>query len=278
MFGVRTHRWAISHRLRLQRISPQQAISCATLTSSADRLLLNPRLMAHHRPRLSSPLDDKPVAGQAVRPREGRTLNRRGGKMQWQVTLIVYIISCNLGLAQTSEEWTNCLAGDLRTPDLPIQGCTAVIKTGRDVIQRLATAYNNRGVALRLKTDYASAIADFNEAIRLAPNYANAFNNRGVAFRNAGDLEHAIADYDQAILIKPDYVAAFYNRGLALADKYQYERAISDFTTVLRFDPANPTVLFRRSGLYSKIGDIVASQNDLTEAIKIKPDIAKDVD
>ena len=72
----------------------------------------------------------------------------------------------------------------------------AVIKTGRDVIQRLATAYNNRGVALRLKADYAAAIADFNEAIRLAPNYANAFNNRGVAFRNAGDLEHAIADYD----------------------------------------------------------------------------------
>lgn len=99
-----------------------------------------------------------------------------------------------------------------------------------------------------------------------------------MASRNAGDLEHAIANYDQAIRIKPDYVAAFYNRGLALADKYQYEKAIADFTTVLHFDPANPTVLLRRSRLYSKIGDIVASQNDLTEATKIKPDIAKDVD
>lgn len=89
------------------------------------------------------------------------------------IALIAGISRSDLGLAQTSEEWTNCLAGDLRTPDLPIQGCTAVIKTGRDVIQRLATAYNNRGVALRLKADYAAAIADFNEAIRLAPNYAN---------------------------------------------------------------------------------------------------------
>jgi tetratricopeptide (TPR) repeat protein len=180
-------------------------------------------------------------------------------------------------LAQTRQDWTNCLAGDLSTPDLPIEGCTAVIKTGDQLLRRLAAAYNNRGVAYRLRANYAQAIDDFNEAIRLVPNYANAFNNRGVAYRNMGDLDRAVADYDQAILIKPDYVAAFYNRGLAFADKKEYAKAISDFTAVLRVDPKNPAVLYRRGTTYLNIGDIEAGNTDLAEARAIKPDIAEDI-
>jgi tetratricopeptide (TPR) repeat protein len=180
-------------------------------------------------------------------------------------------------LAQTTQDWTNCLTEDLSTPDLPIEGCTAVIKTGEQVLGRLAAAYNNRGVAYRVKANYAQAIDDFNEAIRLVPNNASAFNNRGVAYRNMGDLDRAVADYDQAILIKPDYVAAFYNRGLALADKKEYAKAISDFTAVLRVDPKNPTVLYRRGTTYLNSGNIEAGNADLAEAKAIKPDIAEDI-
>jgi tetratricopeptide (TPR) repeat protein len=86
-----------------------------------------------------------------------------------------------------------CLGQDLSSPDLPIQGCTAVIQTGRKLLDRLATAYNNRGVAYRLKAEYDRAIEDFDEAIKLRPNFANAFNNRAVAYRNNGDLDHALA-------------------------------------------------------------------------------------
>jgi tetratricopeptide (TPR) repeat protein len=181
-------------------------------------------------------------------------------------------------LAQTQEDWVHCLAGNLKTPDLPIEGCTAIIKTGRQVLDRLATAYNNRGVAYRLKANYGQAIDDFNEALRLEPDYASAFNNRGVAYRNMGDLDRAVADYDQAIRLRPDYVAAFYNRGLALADKREYGKAISDFTIVLQVDPKNPMVLYRRGTAYLNNGDIEVGNADLAEAKAIKPDITEDVD
>ena len=180
-------------------------------------------------------------------------------------------------LAQTTQDWANCLTGDLSTPDVPIEGCTAVIKTGEQVLRRLAAALNNRGVAHRVKGDYAQAIDDFNEAIRLVPNNANAFNNRGVAYRNMGDLDRAVVDYDQAIRIKPDYTAAFYNRGLALADKREYAKAISDFTTVLQVDPKNPVVLYRRGTTYLNSGNLEAGNADLSEAKTIKPDIAEDI-
>jgi len=176
--------------------------------------------------------------------------------------------------AQTSQDWAHCLLGDLSTADVPIEGCTAVIKTGDKILRNLATAYNNRGVAYRVKANYAQAIDDFNEAIRLVPDNANAFNNRGVAYRNMGDLDRAVADYDQAIRIKPDYVAAFYNRGLALTDKREYAKAISDFTAVLRVDPKNPTVLYRRGIAYLSSGEIEAGNADLAEAKAIKPEIA----
>jgi tetratricopeptide (TPR) repeat protein len=179
--------------------------------------------------------------------------------------------------AQTPQDWANCLTGDLRTPNVPIEGCTAVIKTGEQILRRLAAAYNNRGVAYRLKANYAQAIDDFNEAIRLEPGNANAFNNRGVAYRNMGDLDHAVADYDQAIRIKPDYVAAFYNRALALSDKKEYAKAIADFTAVLRVDPKNPTVLYRLGAILVKNGSIEAGNADEAEARAIKPDIEEDI-
>jgi tetratricopeptide (TPR) repeat protein len=191
--------------------------------------------------------------------------------------MIASFIQSASALAQTPQDWANCLAGDLSTPDLPIGGCTAVINTGNQILRRLATAYNNRGVAYRVKKNYAEAIDDFNEAIRLVPNAANAFNNRGVAYRNMGDIDRAVADYDQAIRIKPDYVAAFYNRGLALADKREYGKAISDFTTVLQVDPKNPTVLYRRGTTYLSNGDTEAGNADLAEAKAIKPDVAEDI-
>jgi tetratricopeptide (TPR) repeat protein len=179
--------------------------------------------------------------------------------------------------AQTPQDWAHCLGGDLSTPDVPIEGCTAIIKTGEQVLRRLAAAYNNRGVAYRVKANYGQSIDDFNEAIRLVPDNANAFNNRGVAYRNMGDLDRAVADYDQAIRIKADYVAAFYNRGLALSDKREYAKAISDFTAVLRVDPRNPTVLYRRGTTYLDSGNIEAGNADLAEAKAIKPDIAEDI-
>jgi tetratricopeptide (TPR) repeat protein len=149
-------------------------------------------------------------------------------------------------LAQTPQDWALCLGQDLSSPDFPIQGCTAVIQAGRQLLDRLATAYNNRGVAYRIKGEYDKSIDDFNEAIRLRPSFANAFNNRGVAHRNKGDLNGALADYDQAIRLKPDYAAAMYNRGLVYEERGEYQRAVDEFTLVLRLAPRDPIVLFRR--------------------------------
>jgi len=59
---------------------------------------------------------------------------------------------------------------------------------------------------------------------------AVAFNSRGAAYQAKGDLDKAIADYDQAITLKPDYAAAYENRARAFASKGDYTRALADVT------------------------------------------------
>jgi tetratricopeptide (TPR) repeat protein len=59
---------------------------------------------------------------------------------------------------------------------------------------------------------------------------AVAFNSRGAAYQAMGDLDKAIADYDQAITLKPDYAPAYENRARVFASKGDYTRAVADVT------------------------------------------------
>ncbi|HEY85645.1 MAG TPA: tetratricopeptide repeat protein [Chloroflexi bacterium] len=52
--------------------------------------------------------------------------------------------------------------------------------------------------------DLEQAIADYNKAIDLNPDYAAAYSNRGVAYYYSGDLEQAIADFERYLELAPN--------------------------------------------------------------------------
>jgi tetratricopeptide (TPR) repeat protein len=47
------------------------------------------------------------------------------------------------------------------------------------------------------------AIADYDQAIRLDPDFALAYNNRGDAWNGLGNIDRAMADFDAAIKADP---------------------------------------------------------------------------
>jgi tetratricopeptide (TPR) repeat protein len=48
------------------------------------------------------------------------------------------------------------------------------------------------------------ALADYNEALVLAPNLVAAYINRGAVYKIMGRLEESLADYEQALRLTPD--------------------------------------------------------------------------
>jgi len=66
---------------------------------------------------------------------------------------------------------------------------------------------------------------------------SRALNNRGVLLGFQGDDDHAIADYDAAIAINPQYAAGFYNRAKAWRGKGDAARADADAAEAVRLEP-----------------------------------------
>ena len=80
---------------------------------------------------------------------------------------------------------------------------------------------------------HEEAIADYDEAIRLEPDYAEAYNHRGIARRNLERYEEAIADYDEAIRLRPDFISTYYDRARANMKLGDASKARQDFMTTL---------------------------------------------
>src|SRR5262249_33839922 len=97
--------------------------------------------------------------------------------------------------AQTRQQidWCNN-DNNVFSVDQRLSGCTALVESERASAQDRAAGYGNRCWAYSDKGDPDRAIADCNEAIRLAPKLANAYLNRGKAYSDKDDFNRAIAD------------------------------------------------------------------------------------
>lgn len=137
--------------------------------------------------------------------------------------------------AQTLEQqWAWCRDDD---SERLIRACTAVIRSGRQTPENLARAFFNRGRAFSDQGEYDRAITDFDQAIRLDPEYPDAFNNRGVAYSGKGQYERAIEDFDQAIRLDANYAIAIYNRGLAARSLGREDEAAKYFAKARQVGP-----------------------------------------
>ncbi|MFM6788667.1 MAG: tetratricopeptide repeat protein, partial [Microcystis panniformis] len=86
----------------------------------------------------------------------------------------------------------------------------------------------NRGLLYYNLQKYDLALAHYNQAIRINPNYAMAYNNRGVLYIDLQKYDLALSDYSKAIEINPNDAYAYGNRGLLYAELKQTEKAKID--------------------------------------------------
>ena len=130
------------------------------------------------------------------------------------------------------------------------------------------------GVALYFKGDFKSAIASYDESIKLRPNSARAFTNRGAAHRKLGHREQALADESQAIKLDPTDPINYDNRGLAFQHDGDHDRAITDFDEAIRLQP-QASFLADRGDSYIANKDYDRAVADYDRAIKLDPAFAR---
>ncbi|MBW4476344.1 MAG: tetratricopeptide repeat protein [Tolypothrix brevis GSE-NOS-MK-07-07A] len=116
------------------------------------------------------------------------------------------------------------------------------------------------------------AIASYDEALSIKPDYHQAWYNRGYALRNLGRYEDAIASYDEALSIKPDYHQAWYNRGIALQNLGRNEDAIASNDQALSIKPDYQSAWYNKACYYALQGNIEQTLENLQQAINLSPD------
>jgi tetratricopeptide (TPR) repeat protein len=121
-------------------------------------------------------------------------------------------------------------------------------------------------------SDYEEAIASYDQALKIKPDYLNAWVNRGNALRNLGRIEEAIASYDQALKIKPDDPDAWVNRGNALRNLGRIEEALASYDQALEIKPDYPEAWYNRGNALGNLGRIEEALASYDQALEIKPD------
>jgi tetratricopeptide (TPR) repeat protein len=123
------------------------------------------------------------------------------------------------------------------TVDERIKGCTALIKEEPDAHVR-AEAFGLRGNALASKGNYDRAVADFDAANQLWPEFGGPYLDRASARMERGDFRGAIADYSRLIHVDPVDSAGFdgrcWARGMANID---LDAALSDCNRAIQISP-----------------------------------------
>ncbi len=133
--------------------------------------------------------------------------------------------------------------------------------------------YFNRGLAKKELGYYQGAISDYNEAIRIKPNYADAYYYRGFTKSELGDYQGAITDYNESIRISSKTVHFDYrSRGFAKKKLGDYQGAIFDYNEAIRLKSDYTDAYISRAITREELGDYQGAIADYNEAIRLKPD------
>lgn len=94
----------------------------------------------------------------------------------------------------------------------------------------------NKGIAVREKGDYNSALEIFKKALSLNPDNADVLIELGLAYDLVGLTGEAIQTCDRILELNPENSVAYYNRACFKCKIGNIEEALSDLEKSIGFD------------------------------------------
>ena len=165
--------------------------------------------------------------------------------------------------------WERCAGGD-------VGASTKIIHSRKTSDQDRAATHYNRGNAYLAHSRHDLAIADYDAAIRLKPDYVEAYNNRCWTRTVIGDLQPALRDCNEALRLRPNFVDALDSRGLLNLKSGANKNAIADFDAALKINPRLTSSLYGRGLAKQRNGAVAEGNVDIANAKAMDPDIVKE--
>jgi len=131
--------------------------------------------------------------------------------------------------------------------------------------------YLYRGIVWGDKREYQRALQDFLTASKLNPTDPLVFNNLGNVYEKLGELDRAVENYDRAIGLRSNYAEAFYNRAHTYVLKQDEARAIADYDKAISLLPTYADAYVNRAVLSFSRRNINGALADLDTAIRLNP-------
>ncbi|KPK28219.1 MAG: hypothetical protein AMJ61_03210 [Desulfobacterales bacterium SG8_35_2] len=128
---------------------------------------------------------------------------------------------------------------------------------------QLGIAYNEQG-------DIAKALAQFQAALQINPDFADAYTNIGLLYIRLGQVQQALEYYQNALQLKPASPEAHNNIGVAYVRLEMLDKAVASFQESLRLNSQQPGVYNNLGDAYEKMGLLDKAIQEYRKAIQIE--------
>jgi tetratricopeptide (TPR) repeat protein len=116
------------------------------------------------------------------------------------------------------------------------------------------------------------ALEDYDNAIKLAPEYKWPLNNKALVFMDQEKYDEALEVYDLIISFDSTYWRAYSNKAYIFTKQEKHTEALFNYNIVISYNLENPEGYDNRADCYIAMEDYTSALKDLDKAIDLDPE------
>jgi tetratricopeptide (TPR) repeat protein len=120
-----------------------------------------------------------------------------------------------------------------------------------------------------------AALANYDRALALQPDFIQAWNNRGAVLKQMKRYEEALNSYDRALGLQPDHVEILNNRAGVLHELKRYGEALANYDRALTLRPGHAEALSNRGITLQALGRHAEALTSYGSALAARPDFVE---
>jgi Flp pilus assembly protein TadD len=119
--------------------------------------------------------------------------------------------------------------------------------------------------------NYEAAVSDYEEILRIAPNFAETYYHLGECYNKTGRYEESYINYAKAYDMAPEVYEYAFNAGVAGAQAGDFDRAAEFFKSAARLRPDDAEPYKYLGAVERQAGRYPESEEALSKALELKP-------